>query len=238
MVTAIIPARYASTRFPGKPLALLKGEPIIIRVVKTALSCRTIDRAIVATDDNRIYDAVKAAGFEVKMTSENHPSGTDRIAEVAAGIDDEIVVNIQGDEPMIDTVSVDLAVEALVDDPSLNVSTLCVPISEEEAGDPNAVKVVTDNNGFALYFSRAPIPFDRDGQGTAMKKHLGFYVYRRKFLLEYAELEPTELEKVEKLEQLRIIQNGFKIKVLTAGRDSIGIDTPEDLEKAEGLTDV
>ena len=217
---------------------MLKGEPIIICVVKTALSCRTIDRAIVATDDQRIYDIVKSAGFEVKMTSEDHPSGTDRIAEVASGIDDDIVVNIQGDEPMIDTVSVDLAVEALIEDSTLNVSTLCVAISDEESNDPNAVKVVTDNDGFALYFSRAPIPFDRDGDGTVMKKHLGFYVYRRKFLLEYAELAPTELEKVEKLEQLRIIQNGFKIKVITAARDSIGIDTPEDLIKAEGLPNV
>lgn len=236
---AIIPARWASTRFPGKPLKTLKGKPIIVHVIEKALACKTVGRVIVATDDRRIFDAVTSTGYSAQMTSPDHQTGTDRIAEVAKGIDDEIIVNIQGDEPMIDPPSVDRAVNALIKDSGLYVSTLCIPITEEEFQNPDVVKVITDNNGMALYFSRAPIPYNRAGlKELPMKKHLGLYAYRREFLLEYADLKRTELEMAEQLEQLRILQNGVRIKVVTADKDSIGIDTPEDLKRAEVLLDV
>ncbi|MDH5542698.1 MAG: 3-deoxy-manno-octulosonate cytidylyltransferase [Nitrospinota bacterium] len=238
-VVAIIPARYQSERFPGKPLALLKGEPVIIHVARKAAACRNIDHVIVATDSEEIHNAVTSSGFIARMTSETHQSGTDRIAEVAKYINDDIVVNIQGDEPLIDTDSVDKAVKALIDDKSLNVSTLCVPITQEDFKNPNVVKVVMDNDGNALYFSRSPIPYNREsGLPTPMKKHIGLYVYRRDFLIKYADIQPSELERVEKLEQLRILQNGTRIKVITASKDSIGIDTPEDLIRAENTGNV
>ena len=238
-VAAVIPARYGSTRLEGKVLADLRGKPVIVRVIEQARRCRRVDGVVVATDDERVLRAVKDAGCDAVMTSPDHKSGTDRIAEVAAGLDADIIVNIQGDEPMIDPESVDNAVKALLDDPSLNVSTLAVPISDpEEIKNPNVVKVVTDNRGMALYFSRAPIPFDRDGKNGGALKHLGLYVYRRSFLLKYAAFEPTELEMRERLEQLRILQNGFGIKVVAANRDSTGIDTPDDLKRAEALFDV
>jgi len=233
---AIIPARYGSTRFPGKALKELKGKAVILHVVEKALSCKTISDVIVATDDKRIFDAVTSAGFNARMTSDKHKSGTDRIAEVAEKLDAEIIVNIQGDEPMINPASVDSAVSALLEDESLNVATLAVVISEEEFENPHAVKVVTDKNGMALYFSRSPIPFKRGKiNNREMKKHLGLYAYRRKFLLEYAVLSPTKLEMAEELEQLRILENGIGIKVIKTNKDSIGIDTPEDLERAEEL---
>jgi len=239
-VLAVIPARYDSKRFKGKLLALLKGKPVIVRVVEQARKCRLIDEVLVATDDERILAEVEKAGGCAVMTSREHASGTDRIAEVAAKSSAGIIVNIQGDEPLIHPASVDSAVKALLDDSSLDVSTLALPItSREEFDNPNVVKVVTDKNGMALYFSRAPIPYNREeGKQHPMMKHLGLYVFRRFFLLQYAALEPTELEMTEKLEQLRILQNGFRIKVVTAGRDSIGIDTPEDILRAEALLDV
>ncbi len=237
---AVIPARYGSKRFKGKPLALVKGKPIILRVVEQARKCRLIQDVVVATDDKRILAEVEKAGFSAVMTSREHISGTDRIAEVCAKSDADIIVNIQGDEPLIHPADVDSAVKALLDDPSLDVSTLALPItSREEFDNPNVVKVVTDKNGMALYFSRAPIPYSRDGGNQpTMMKHLGLYVFRRRFLLQYAALEPTELEMTEKLEQLRILQNGFGIKVVIAERDSIGVDTPEDISKVEALLDV
>jgi len=236
---AIIPARFGSTRFPGKALKNLNGKPVILHVAEKASLCKTVGKVIVATDDNRILETVESAGFTARLTSREHRSGTDRIAEVAREIEEDIVVNIQGDEPMIDPESVDLAVNELLRDKNLQVSTLRVPIGDEEYRNPNAVKVVTDKNGMALYFSRAPIPFNRSGlDNMHIFKHLGIYVYRRKFLLEFAGMEPTELEQAEQLEQLRILENGTGIKVLTARMDSIGIDTPEDLARAEELMNV
>ncbi len=236
---AIIPARFGSTRFPGKALKNLHGKPVILHVAEKASLCKTVGKVIVATDDNRILETVQSAGFTAKLTGREHRSGTDRIAEVAREIEEEIVVNIQGDEPMIDPESVDLAVNELLRDENLMVSTLRVPIGEEEYKNPNAVKVVTDKNSMALYFSRAPIPYHRSGlEKMRVFKHLGIYVYRREFLLEFAGMEPTELEMAEKLEQLRILENGIGIKVVTAKMDSIGIDTPEDLAKAEELMNV
>ncbi len=239
-VLAVIPARYASTRFPGKPLALLKGKEIILHVAARARQCKTVDDAVVATDDQRIFDVVVKGGFKAVMTRPDHVCGTDRIAEVAAGSDADIIVNIQGDEPMIDTVSVDRAVQALLDDSALNVATLAVPIThDDEFNNPNAVKVVMDYRGNALYFSRAPIPYNRGKlEKISRHKHLGLYVYRRAFLLKFSLMEPGILEQAEQLEQLRILQNGVNIRVIVTGKDSIGIDTPEDLERAEGLTHV
>ncbi len=239
-VLAVIPARYASTRFPGKPLALLKGKEIILHVAARASQCKTVDDAVVATDDQRIFDVVAKAGFKAVMTRPDHVCGTDRIAEVAAASDADIIVNIQGDEPMIDTVSVDRAVRALLDDPALNVATLAVPIThDDEFNNPNAVKVVMDNRGNALYFSRAPIPCNRGKPGNFPRhKHLGLYVYRKAFLLKFSLMEPGTLEQAEQLEQLRILQNGVNIRVIVTGKDSIGIDTPEDLERAEALAHV
>ena len=239
-VVAIIPARYESSRFPGKPLALLNGKAVIVHVVERAMQCSLVDDALVATDDERIFNEVVAAGYRAVMTSATHKSGTDRAAEAVRQTDAEIIVNIQGDEPMIDPPSIDNAVKALIDDPLLDVSTLGLPISDPaQIADPNVVKVVTSSAGMALYFSRAPIPYDRAGAGGGtVMKHLGMYVYRRSFLLKYAALEPTALERTERLEQLRILQHGYGIKVVKANRDSIGIDTPEDLIKAEALFNV
>ena len=236
-VLAIIPARFASIRFPGKPLALLRGKEIILHVAARAAQCKTVDDAVVATDDRRIFDAVVKGGFKAVMTRPDHVCGTDRIAEVAENSDAEIIVNIQGDEPMIDTVSVDRAVRALLDDPALDVATLAVPIAhDDEFNNPNAVKVVMDNRGNALYFSRAPIPYNRGITGKPPRhKHLGLYVYRKGFLLKFPRMAQGTLEQAEQLEQLRILQNGVNIRVIVAGKDSIGIDTPEDLKRAEAL---
>ena len=239
-VLAVIPARYGSSRFEGKALALLNGKPVILHVVEQAKKCALVDSVLVATDDERILKVVESAGFRALMTSPDHVSGTDRVAEAAKQSDAEIIVNIQGDEPMIDPDSIDLAVKALLDDPALNVSTLSLPVTDpSEIENPNVVKVVTDGSGMALYFSRSVIPYSRGG-GTQppVMKHLGLYVYRRAFLLEYAVLKPTELEMTERLEQLRILEHGFGIKVVIANRDSIGIDTEEDLKKAEALLNV
>lgn len=236
-VLAVIPARWESTRFPGKPLALLKGTPVILHVAAQARKCKRVDEVVVATDDARIRDVVEKGGYRAVMTAPHHACGTDRITEVAQNSVAGIIVNIQGDEPMIDPASVDRAVEALLNDPTLNVATLAVPIRDDETfHDPNAVKVVFDDNNMALYFSRAPIPYNRGkAQGAPRHKHLGLYVYRRKFLLEFSRMEQGGLEKTEQLEQLRILQNGMGIKVIVTATDSIGIDTPEDLKRAEDM---
>ena len=239
-VLAVIPARYESTRFPGKPLALLKGRAIILHVAARARKCRRVDDVIVATDDERIRAVVETAGYRAVMTAKNHACGTDRITEAVANTDARIIVNIQGDEPMIDPPSVDRAVEALLNDPALNVATLAVPITDiEEFHNPNTVKTVMDNNGMALYFSRSPIPYRRGAmEKFPLFKHLGLYVYRREFLLQFSRMEQGILEMTEQLEQLRILQNGIGIKVVITDKDSIGIDTPEDLKRAEALLDV
>lgn len=239
-VVALIPARYASTRFPGKPLVDILGKPMIQRVYERVTQARGIDRVIVATDDQRIFNVVRAFGGEVEMTREDHPTGTDRLAEVAARIDADLVVNVQGDEPLIDPRMIETAVEPLRQDSGILMGTLMTPIaSVDEFLNPNVVKVVTDREGFALYFSRAPIPHPRDFSSDlelhlsalAPRKHVGLYVYRRDFLLRYPRLPATPLENLEKLEQLRALEHGFRIRVVETALTSLGVDTPADLER-------
>ena len=244
-VIAVIPARYASTRFPGKPLALINGKPMIRHVYERTQRARNIDRVIVATDDDRIRDAVQVFGGEAAMTSPDHATGTDRIAEVARGLTCDLIVNVQGDEPLIQPAMIDEAVAPMLADASIPMGTLCRVITErDEAFDPNVVKVVPDEQGFALYFSRAPIPWDRDAwAGTSdlkalpirgtMYKHIGLYVYRREFLLSYAGMPQTALERTEKLEQLRALGRGHRIRVVVTQHESFGVDIPEDLSKIE-----
>jgi len=237
-VLVVIPARFASTRLAGKPLKLIGGKPMIQRVYEQAKKMKTASRVIVATDDERILNSVKLFGGEAMMTSAEHQSGTDRVAEVAKSVDADIVVNLQGDEPFINPDAVDAAVLALMTDSSVKMSTLCVRISGEEARDPNVTCVTRDLAGFALYFSKLPIPNDRDGNspGRPLFKHLGTYVFRRDFLLWYAKLAPTPLEKCEKLEQLRVLEHGEKILVVETESDSLGVDSPEDLARAESMS--
>jgi 3-deoxy-manno-octulosonate cytidylyltransferase (CMP-KDO synthetase) len=242
-IIAVIPARYGSTRFPGKSLISIKGKPMIQWVYERTRLSRLVNRVVVATDDERIMGAVTAFGGEAVMTSSSHQTGTDRIAEVARKLDCDIVVNVQGDEPLIRPEMIDQAVQPLVDDASIPMGTLCRKIDRrDEAFDTNVVKVVFDQNSFALYFSRAPIPWDRDHwsgkepftemtlAGT-MYKHIGLYVYRREFLLVYAALPQTSHEASEKLEQLRALDHGHKIKVVVTPYESFGVDIPDDLGK-------
>ncbi|MEK7845403.1 MAG: 3-deoxy-manno-octulosonate cytidylyltransferase [Nitrospinota bacterium] len=238
-IIAIIPARYASTRFPGKPLAIINGKSIIQYVFKAASKASLINRVIVATDDERIFKKVEEFGGEAWMTSSNHISGTDRISEVAKKIDADIIVNVQGDEPLIEPEVIDEAVKPLMNNSEIFMATLKTKIiTNEELKDPNVVKVVTDRDDFALYFSRFPIPYVRD---TASQlplthyKHIGLYVYRKDFLIKFSELSPTPLEETEKLEQLRALEHGYKIKVIKTDYDSIGVDTPEDLERVKEI---
>jgi len=239
-VVAVIPARYSSTRFPGKPLVPIHGKPMIQWVYERTCRARLVDRVIVATDDQRIADAVTAFSGEFCMTSDQHPTGTDRLAEVAGKLDAELIVNVQGDEPLIDPVMIDQAIQPLLDDDSIKMGTLAAPVtSPEEYRNPNVVKVVVDRQGFALYFSRAPIPHDRDHSTgpvpSTARKHIGLYVYRREFLLKYASLAETELEQLEKLEQLRALEHGVPIRVVDTTAGCIGVDTPEDLARIEEL---
>src|SRR5262245_55598656 len=246
-VVAINPALYASTRLPGKPLIEIAVKPMILRVVERARQTASISRVIVATDDERVFQVGAAAGVEVVMTSPEHATGTDRLAEVAAEIDAEIIVNVQGDEPLIEPATIEAAVAPLLADRSIVMSTTCEPIeSVEDALKPNVVKVVVDRDGFAVCFSRNPIPFPRAAvmeHGSikaalrarpellkTFKKHTGLYAYRRDFLLTYAKLPPTPLEQSEMLEQLRALEHGYRIKVVAVAHRSIGVDTPEDLK--------
>lgn len=234
-VIGIIPARYQSTRFPGKPLADICGKPMIQHVYERARAAAVLDDVLVATDDERIYQAVEGFGGKAVMTSPEHPTGTDRLAEVAAGLTADIIVNIQGDEPLLSPESIEQAVKPLLEDETLVMSTLKLRVEDpEEALDPNVVKVVTDAAGNALYFSRAPIPYPREGTATYYK-HIGLYVYRRDFLLKFASLPPTPLEQVEKLEQLRALENGYQIRVVETDYAAIGVDTPQDLEKVRKI---
>ena len=238
-VTAIIPARFDSTRLPGKPLAQIGGKPMIERVVASTAAVACVGRVIVATDDERIASAVRACGGEVVMTRADHPSGTDRVAEVAAGLDDDIVVNVQGDLPFLEAATLERAVALMTGDAGLPMATVREPIvAPEEMHNPNVVKVVTDTAGYALYFSRAPLPYWRDAADAERAevlgyRHLGLYVYRRDFLLQFARMSPTPLERAEKLEQLRALENGFRIRVADCdGGLGIEVDTPADLERA------
>ena len=246
----VIPARYASTRFPGKPLALLKGIPIIQHVYQNSLNAQLASEVIVATDSETIFETVMSFGGKAVITSPDHQSGTDRIAEVAAAMNCDIMVNVQGDEPLIRPEMID-AVISVLDDNRASLGTLAIPIRDSrEIFDPNVVKVVFDAEGFAWYFSRAPIPYHRDewndplAQSREMRaksdlvvrdcyKHIGIYSYRRDVLLKLSSLPPSRLELIEKLEQLRAIENGFRIKVGETLFETIGVDTPQDLERVE-----
>jgi 3-deoxy-manno-octulosonate cytidylyltransferase (CMP-KDO synthetase) len=204
---------------------------MIAHVYARAAAAHNVDAVIVATDDPRIADAVTKFGGEVRMTSSEHLTGTDRLAEVAANLDCDLIVNVQGDEPLIERDTIDAAIEPFRDDPNLLMSTVSTRILNNDAiADPNVVKVVSDVRGFALYFSRSPIPYPRGPRATSYK-HLGLYVYRREFLRHIATLTPTALERSESLEQLRVLENGFRIKVVETRHDSIGVDTPEDLDR-------
>ena len=244
-ITAVIPARYASTRFPGKALAEIDGRPMIQHVYERTARSSLINRVIVATDDPRIADAVNVFGGEVIMTSSSHETGTDRLAEVAACLDADIVVNVQGDEPLIDPAMIDQALQPFLDDIGLQMGTVKTRIKcLHDFLSPNVVKVVTDLRGDALYFSRSPLPFFRDKWKDLKDdsfccgkllcyKHVGLYVYRRDFLLKFAAMPATFLEISEKLEQLRALENGVKIRVVETEFESIGVDTPDDLHKAQ-----
>ncbi|MBI3754552.1 MAG: 3-deoxy-manno-octulosonate cytidylyltransferase, partial [Deltaproteobacteria bacterium] len=237
-VVAIIPARYGSTRLVGKALLDIAGKPMIQWVYERAGKARLVHDVVAATDDKRIFDAVKGFGGKAVMTSASHKSGTDRLAEAATNIKCDVVVNVQGDEPLIEPGMIDEAVKPLVDDSEVDMATLKTKILDaEELNNPNIVKVVTDKNGSALYFSRYPIPYVREqGQEKNIHyKHIGLYVYRKDFLLKFAGLKPTPLEEAEKLEQLRALENGYKIKVVETKYNSIGVDTKEDLERVRGL---
>lgn len=228
---AVIPARYASTRFPGKPLADLTGKPMIVHVLERAAECRSVSRIIVATDDERIASAVRKAGHEARMTRADHPNGTCRIEEVARDLKEELIVNIQGDEPQIEPALVDVTVEALRAQPrDVPMATLVSPFAPgEDARSPNIVKCVVGVHGRALYFSRSLIPYDRDGKpgATAPYKHIGLYVYRREFLRTFVGLAPTPLEQTEGLEQLRVLEHGYSIACAVSQAHFTGIDTPE-----------
>ncbi len=232
-VVVVIPARYESTRLPGKPLVDIAGKPMIQHVYERASEARGVDRVLVATDDDRIRDAVTSFGGEVAMTSPAHTTGTDRIAEAVGGLDISIVVNVQGDLPLLDPENVAAAVEPMLADSTLPMSTLKTAIRDRaEIDKPNIVKVVTDTNGRALYFSRAPIPCWRDGfhHGVQAYRHIGLYAYRRDFLLDFARLAPTPLEQAENLEQLRALEHGFRIQVVEVAEAGAEVDTPGDLD--------
>jgi 3-deoxy-manno-octulosonate cytidylyltransferase (CMP-KDO synthetase) len=238
-VVVVIPARYGSTRLPGKPLVSLNGQPMIQRVYTRAKSARRVDRVIVATDDERIVKAVTSFGGEARMTRADHRTGTERVAEVAAHIEGDVFVNVQGDEPLLDPAAVDTAVAALLEDPEAAVATVATPIKiPADIMDPNVVKVVLDFDDNALYFSRAPIPWVRDTGSTIQVrhlKHLGLYVFQRNALLEYPTLPQGELERIEQLEQLRWMENGTKIRVAEVEHDAVSVDVPEDVARVEKL---
>ena len=244
-VTAIIPARFSSTRFPGKPLALLLGRPMIQHVCERVAAAELVDRVIVATDDRRILETVIGFGGEALLTRNDHPTGTDRLAEVAATLDAELIVNVQGDEPMIHPQMIDQVVRPLLESPAIQMGTLAARLTRvEDFRNPNVVKVVRDLAGFALYFSRAPIPWPRDVSEDDLAvhlpqlglwRHIGLYVYRRSLLLDYPGWPETPLEKQECLEQLRALERGVRLYVAETRWDSHGVDTPADLERVEFL---
>jgi 3-deoxy-manno-octulosonate cytidylyltransferase (CMP-KDO synthetase) len=243
IVKGIIPARYGSTRFPGKAIAELCGKPVIYHVWQQSIKVKLLDAVIVATDDEKIRDVVLDFGGKAVMTSSDHISGTDRIAEVVKSLHCDVVVNIQGDEPLIEPESISCAIQPFLEDKNLKMATLKKRITDiSELNNPNVVKVVTDESGNALYFSRSPIPYKKEwmNDGKIDKdstfypyKHIGLYVYSRDFLLELTKLTPTPLEISERLEQLRVLEHGYRIKVVETEFETIGIDTPEDLVRAK-----
>jgi len=238
----IIPARFDSSRFPGKPLAKIARKPLIQHVYERALQARGVETVLVATDDARILDAVLKFGGAACMTSRTHRSGTDRVAEAAKYSDAQIVVNLQGDEPLIDPGCIEIILKPFVDEPELMISTAKSPLtSEEELISPNVVKVVTDQKDYALYFSRQPLPYFHgkparpDGNLAGSFKHIGIYAYRKHFLELLPTLKESPLERAEGLEQLRFLENGFKIKVVLYDYQSVAVDTPEDLTRVEAM---
>ncbi len=233
--TAVIPARFESSRLPGKPLADICGRPMIEHVYCRASAATLVDRVIVATDDARIADTVRAFGGEARLTRPNHPTGSDRLAEVARELDAPVVVNVQGDEPLIEPALIDRIVTRLASDPDLGIVTACCPIMDAvEHGNPHVVKVVIDRRGDALYFSRAAIPHGADANAAACDsrawKHIGLYAYRLAALLALADTPPTMLERTERLEQLRALEMGMRIGVVETESVPVGVDTPDDLE--------
>jgi 3-deoxy-manno-octulosonate cytidylyltransferase (CMP-KDO synthetase) len=232
LATGIIPARYQSERFPGKPLALIQGKPMIQRVYEAAQTAQYLERVIVATDDERILHAAQKFGADTRMTSSSHSSGTDRVAEITAGVNTPLVINIQGDEPLIKGEVIDELVEALQDE-DIPMATLAV--KEENTtllNDHNVVKVVFNKEGYAMYFSRSPLPFQASGY---FWRHIGIYGYQRNFLLKFCQIPPSRLEKAEKLEQLRAMENGYRIKIIENQFSSLSVDSPEDIIKVEKL---
>jgi 3-deoxy-manno-octulosonate cytidylyltransferase (CMP-KDO synthetase) len=235
-IATIIPSRYSSTRLTGKPLIDIAGKPMIQWVYESAGRAQSVGQIVVATDDSRIVDAVTGFGGNAELTSPHHVSGTDRVAEVAARIPCDIVVNLQGDEPLMAPQLIDAVVNTVIRDRNVYMASAYVPItSREEMMSPNVVKVVTNDDGYALYFSRSPIPYCSEKEnslpGPLGFKHIGLYVYRKEFLMKFVALDPSPLEKREKLEQLRALENGYAIKLVSTDYDSIGVDVAEDLEK-------
>lgn len=238
-IVVVIPARYASTRLPGKPLIPLAGRPMIQHVYERAKRAQTVHEVLVATDDQRIMDTVQSFGGLARMTRADHRTGTERIAEVAVHEPGDIFVNVQGDEPLIDPVCIDTAVAALLEDPPALIATVATAIRHaNDVMDPNVVKTVLDFDEFALYFSRAPIPWIRDTQQklhVKYWKHLGLYVFQRDALLDYPTLPQGELEKIEQLEQLRWLENGYRIRVAEVPHDAVSVDVPDDVPRVEKL---
>jgi 3-deoxy-manno-octulosonate cytidylyltransferase (CMP-KDO synthetase) len=235
-IIGVIPGRYGSSRFPGKIIAKIAGKPMVQRVYEQAAKSKLLDVLVVAVDDQRVFDVVKSFGGNVMMTASHHQSGTDRLAEVAAYHDGSIYVNVQGDQPLLDPLMIDEAVTPMIENPDIQMSTLKIKIDEESYHDPGVVKVVTDKQGWALYFSRSLIPYNRDGRDVDVFEHVGLYVYRKDFLLEYTKMPDTPLGESEVLEQLKVLENGYKIFVVETKADRItglNVDTPEDLLRVE-----
>lgn len=236
-VIGVIPARYSSTRFEGKVLADILGKPMLQHVWERAKEALILDELIIACDNEQVFDAAKSFGAKVVMTSRDHISGTDRISEIVNPLDVRIVVNIQADEPLVHPSMIDSVARALLDDKQVSMATVMKKIDTlEMINDPNVVKVVVDRHNFALYFSRAAIPFKADNseiRKPVYYKHIGLYAYTKDFLFTYKNIPASALEKTEKLEQLRVLEEGFKIKVIETKFDTVGVDTPEDLKKAE-----
>ncbi len=235
-IGCVIPARFGSTRLPGKPLADIAGKPMIQRVYERVTNAKKPEVFIVATDDQRVYDAVQSFGGTVVMTDANHPTGTDRLAEVVQQYTDlDVIINVQGDEPMIDANLIDQLAELFESDDALQMATVATPLLEEEYDEPSAVKVILNKRNDAMYFSRSLIPYPRHDFVNTPLKHIGIYAYRRQFLLDYAKMEPTAAEQTESLEQLRALENGFAIRVITTDKRFVGVDTPEDLARVNAI---
>ena len=232
----VIPARYASTRLPGKPLADIAGKPMIQRVCEQVAKAKKPALVIVATDDQRVFDKVESFGGMALMTQPNHPTGTDRLAEVASHHQDvDVIINVQGDEPLIDADVIDQLADLFLEDADLQMATVASPLLEDEYDEPSAVKVICNKQGNAMYFSRSLIPYPRHAFINPPMKHVGIYAYRRQFLLDYAKMDPTPAEETESLEQLRALENGYAIRVIKTDKRFVGVDTPEDLERVNAI---